>query len=89
MHRPFPIVNLNTHISRRRLLPLFQSEQTIADFHVGAMAIIKGEFIKTVRGGGHMLAADVTEEAIDGFFDPPWGERTHPLAALEQVLMKK
>ncbi|WP_287831885.1 enoyl-CoA hydratase/isomerase family protein [Idiomarina sp.] len=32
---------------------------------------------------------DVTEEAIDGFFDPPWGERTHPLAALEQVLMKK
>jgi len=29
------------------------------------MAIIKGEFIKTVRGGGHMLAADVTEEAIE------------------------
>ncbi len=26
---------------------------------------IKGEFIKTVRGGGHMLAADVTEEAIE------------------------
>jgi hypothetical protein len=29
------------------------------------MAIIKGEFIKTVLGGGHMLAADVTEEAIE------------------------
>ena len=114
-------MNLNTHISRRRLFHLFQNEQTIVNFHVSAIVMIKGEFIllsiylrnpnrlisrdqpteqahnrawnpfdrgidvqigrlrrklkekdagtpefiKTVRGGGHMLAADVTEEAIE------------------------
>jgi DNA-binding response OmpR family regulator len=67
-------VNLNTHISRRRLFPLFQGEQTIVDFHVSAIVLIKGEFILLsvcLRNPNRLMSRDqLTEQAHNRAWRP-------------------
>lgn len=57
---------------------------------------VRGDFAEGIRAllidkdkqpqWQHGSVADITADDVDGFFMPPWGDRTHPLHQLEAVL---